>query len=44
MKLRWVFENEYSCERCGEFIGSIDNAYYHTDADIILCKSCEEGS
>ena len=38
--MRVVFENEYFCERCGEFIGSINKAYYNTDTDLILCNNC----
>lgn len=38
--LRVVFNNEYSCEKCGAFIGHIDKAYYDNDKDLILCNNC----
>lgn len=38
--VRVVFENEYFCERCREFIGNIKRAYYNTKADLVLCEKC----
>ena len=42
--MRVVFKDQYFCEECGEFIGSINKAYYNTKADLILCENCQEGS
>ena len=39
--MRVVFENEYFCENCGEFIGNINKAYYNDEKDLILCDNCK---
>jgi len=39
-QVRVVFKDEYFCEECGEFIGSINKAFYITTADLILCPTC----